>query len=121
MVVQGINDHLSKPDASVKLFKKLKTKRKQLAIVLGGEHLVLEEGQLKPLLASFIEDWIHKQLPGQRTFDLTPQMVVVGDPTSLARGDIQNLERLKVLAGVRPDTGSNGAATAALKRDAVTP
>ncbi len=120
MVVQGINDHLSKPDASVKLFKKLKTKRKQLAIVLGGEHLVLEEGQLKPLLASFIEDWIVKQLPGQRTFDLTPQMVVVGDPTSLAQGDIQNLERLKVLAGVRPDA-ANGAATAALKRDAVTP
>lgn len=122
MVVQGINDHLSKPDASVKLFKKLKTKRKQLAIVLGGEHLVLEENQLKPLLASFLEDWILKQLPGKRTFDLTPQMVVVGDPTTLASDDINNLEELKVLAGVRPDTsGANGAATAALRRDAVTP
>lgn len=119
LVVQGIDDHLSKPDASVKLFKKLKTKRKQLAIVLGGEHLVFEENQLKPLLASFLEDWIAKLLPGKRTFDLTPQMVVVGDPSKLGSSEIQNLERLKVLAGVRPE--SKKTTTAALKRESSMP
>ncbi|MDZ4837589.1 MAG: alpha/beta fold hydrolase [Candidatus Melainabacteria bacterium] len=119
LVMQGLNDHLSKPCASVKLFKKLKNKSKQLAIVLGGEHLVLEENQLKPLVASFVEDWVLNQMHDKKASNATPQMVVIGDPGTLDQEDQKELNRLKLLAGVR--TPSPKARTTALKRDTLSP
>jgi acylglycerol lipase len=117
LVVQGLNDHLSKPEASVKLFSRLKNKNKQLAIVLNGEHLVLEENQLKPVVASYVQDWVLNQMRDHAHAEASPQMVAVGDPAEITAVESKELERLKKIAGVKPLPQTR--TTASIKRDPV--
>lgn len=98
LFMQGAGDRLSRPEASALLFKRCQTPRKQLAIVAGSEHLVLEEGQLTDKVAGFVENWILTQMNKSADEKATPSVVIIqnGDSQDAHK---QEVEKLKQLAG----------------------
>jgi len=98
LVIQGLGDRLSRPEASAMIFKRLKnTASKQFAIVAGAEHLVLEEDQLTDKVATFVEDWIMKQMSDKQD-KAAPSVVVIGGE-NLPEAKQTKVEKLKALAG----------------------
>lgn len=98
LILQGLGDRLSKPEASALLFKRIQNPSKQFAIVAGSEHLVLEEGQLTEKVSSFVEDWILSQMNNAGDENKTPSVVVI-DNGEVKEAQRQELEKLKDLAG----------------------
>lgn len=97
LVMQGVNDRLSKPDASARVFKEISNSNKQFAIVAGSEHLVLEENQLTGNVANYVEDWVLKQCVKRDDTKPAPQVVVI-DAEKSQRSEIQKAQKLKALA-----------------------
>lgn len=60
LVIQGNEDKLAKPDGTVKVFKALNTKDKDLILVGKAEHLIFEEGQFDEHMLGVVTSWIAK-------------------------------------------------------------
>jgi alpha-beta hydrolase superfamily lysophospholipase len=69
LMLAGFKDKLIKPEGTIELFNDLSTNDKLLLVVGDGEHLLLEENQLKNQLALLLRDWIrtegHDHLPAR--------------------------------------------------------
>jgi alpha-beta hydrolase superfamily lysophospholipase len=99
LIMQGLGDRLSKPEASALLFKRIQNPSKQFAIVAGSEHLVLEEGQLTEKVSDFVQEWILSQMSkGEDGSKAIPSVVVI-DNGEVNQTQRQELEKLKDLAG----------------------
>jgi acylglycerol lipase len=61
LMLAGFKDKLVKPEGTIELFNNLSTDDKLLMIVGDGEHLLLEENQLKNQLALILTDWIRTE------------------------------------------------------------
>jgi acylglycerol lipase len=61
LMLAGFKDKLVKPEGTIELFNDLSTNDKLLLIVGDGEHLLLEENQLKNQLALLLTDWLHTE------------------------------------------------------------
>jgi alpha-beta hydrolase superfamily lysophospholipase len=61
LMLAGFKDKLVKPEGTIELFNNLSTDDKLLMIVGDGEHLLLEENQLKYQLALMLTDWIRTE------------------------------------------------------------
>ncbi|MBS1994956.1 MAG: alpha/beta fold hydrolase [Cyanobacteria bacterium SZAS LIN-2] len=61
LMLAGFKDKLVKPEGTIELFNDLSTPDKLLLIVGDGEHLLLEENQLKHQLALLLTDWIRTE------------------------------------------------------------
>lgn len=60
LVIQGNEDRLAKPDGTLKVFKALTTKDKDLILVGKAEHLIFEEGQFDEHMLGVVTSWITK-------------------------------------------------------------
>lgn len=67
LMMAGFKDKLVKPEGTIELFNDLSTSDKLLLIVGDGEHLLLEENQLKSQLALLLTDWIRTEGASHRT------------------------------------------------------
>jgi len=69
LMLAGFKDKLVKPEGTIALFNDLSTNDKLLLLVGDGEHLLLEENQLKNQLALILRDWIrtegHDHIPAR--------------------------------------------------------
>jgi alpha-beta hydrolase superfamily lysophospholipase len=97
LVLQGLSDRLSKPEASARLFKRITNASKQLAIVAGSEHLVLEENQLTDKVANFVEDWMLTQMK-KGDSKVTPPVVIINED-KIPDSQLNEIQKLKQLAG----------------------
>jgi len=61
LMMAGFKDRLVKPEGTIELFNDLSTSDKLLMIVGDGEHLLLEENQLKNQTALLLTDWIRTE------------------------------------------------------------
>jgi len=61
LMMAGFKDRLVKPEGTIELFNDLSTPDKLLLIVGDGEHLLLEENQLKNQTALLLTDWIRTE------------------------------------------------------------
>jgi len=58
LMLAGFKDKLVKPEGTIELFNDLSTSDKLLLVVGDGEHLLLEENQLRTQIAVLLVDWI---------------------------------------------------------------
>ncbi len=99
LVVQGLNDRLSKPVGAAELFNVLGSTHKQLAIVADGEHLVFEEGQLKSELAGYVANWINSAM--SKTLSVAEPSVVVLDRGNMPAAGESLLKQMLQLSGIK--------------------
>lgn len=60
LMLHGVQDKLSKPDGTIKLFKELQTKDKNLVMFGHSEHLILEDAQFDQHIIEVVSSWLDK-------------------------------------------------------------
>lgn len=79
LILQGLNDKLSKPEASINLYHHLKTPTKNLLLSTEKEHVLLEENQLTSPIIDHLEHWIQYQLASRKKVENLEPVTIVGD------------------------------------------
>lgn len=93
LFVQGLNDRLVPPPAVARLFSQVPAQEKQFIVDAQGEHLLLEEGQISPVLLQSLIQWLKRTTVAPN--DTRNLFVVVNDcPVAT---DKKRLERLRGL------------------------
>ena len=100
LVIQGLNDRLSSPTASVELFRRMPTRQKELLLVGSGEHLVLEEGQLTSTVGGAVLGWIQDHMGLHSSRRAIPSVVVMESDT-LSEKELDRVDRLIRASGAR--------------------
>ena len=101
LIIQGLNDRLSKPSASARLFHHLQSKRKQFIIAANSEHLVLEENQLADGVVALIDKWVKNLVLTDVSHSQLDPVVVLGK-AHLTSTDRERIDKLIHLSGYNP-------------------
>ena len=89
LVIQGLHDHLVKPEGAAGLIRRLPTANKTFAIDCSAEHLILEEGQFSDEDLMALSSWIDNQIahPNRLATETPRTVIMLGASKTLSPSD----------------------------------
>ena len=89
LVIQGLHDHLVKPEGAAGLIRRLPTANKTFAIDCSAEHLILEEGQFSDEALMALSSWIDNQIahPNRLAPETLPVGMMLGASKTISPSD----------------------------------
>ncbi len=100
LILQGGKDHLVKPEGTIELFNELTTQDKDLILVGGAEHLILEENQFNDEIIDIITAFADKHAEK------------VDNQIASAEPEVTTVQSATASIATTPDATTSGAASA---------